>query len=335
MSAVASEYQFVPLGPSGRGAITRFANSVQAHIKSGAPNPPSPFAKYVAERITNDDDRQDFIAAVSGPRGSGKSYTCLSALSHISEEIANIRGGSPLDYFDPRTNVLALDDAASISELIARKHHNKFQCLLIDDNTALGNHDWNTRASKNAVKIFLTMRTMRNCIFLNAPLFKNLDNSIRDFCQVTFWVEKGFHRGGFNVVRANFHEVSQSGKDYKHRLNFGGNKVDLWASFAPSKTILDYYDIAREESAKRLATLIAETGSSVRERDYSSNKIPTVQKNLQHDIEAHGDTVLKMFKENPKVSMRQIAARTLLSPLNASRVVEHLGLKFIVRKKND
>jgi ABC-type dipeptide/oligopeptide/nickel transport system ATPase component len=280
-------------------------------------------------------DKQDFLAAVSGPRGSGKSYTCLSALNHVADEVADIRGGDPLDYFDPRHNVLALDDAQSVSELLARKSNNKHQCILIDDNVALGNHDWNTKASKNAVKIFMTMRTMRNCIFLNAPLFQHLDNSIRDYCQMTMWIAGSFHVGGFNIVKVNYHEVSQTGKDYKHRLSFDGKKIDYWASFAPPQHILDYYDVAREESAKRLAELISETGSATRERDYTGNKKSAAEKNLERAMEKHEDTIVKMFEENPYTSLRQISSKICVSPIVASRIVDRLGLELKIKRKGE
>ena len=73
-----AEYNFLPLGPANGSAVKRFAIEVQNYIESEKPIPPSALGRYIAERITDEKDRQDFIGAVAGDRGSGKSYTCLS-----------------------------------------------------------------------------------------------------------------------------------------------------------------------------------------------------------------------------------------------------------------
>lgn len=325
------EYEFLPLGPANGSALIRFANAVQTYLKSDKPIPPSALGRYIALRITDEHDKQDFIAAVAGDRGSGKSYSCLWILWRTSIEIAKIRGGDPLDYFDPRTNVLALDDAQSVSELLARKSNNKFQCILIDDNTALNSHDWMTKTSKNAVKIFTTMRTMRNCIFLNSPQIKGIDNSIREYIQMTFWIAKSCHASGFNIVRGNSTQMSSSGKAYKHRLNFNNTLVDLWATFKPPQQILDYYDQAREESAKRLAELIAETGESTRKRDYKDGKSLS-QRNTEKFINEHGRDILQIISDTPQISQREFAAKVGVHPDILLRVLNAMHIRKIEGK---
>ena len=329
-----AEYNFLQLGPSNGSAVKRFAIEVQKYLESGRQFPPSALGRYIAERITNEKDKQDFIGAVAGDRGSGKSYTCLWILWRTSVEIAKIRGGDPLDYFDPRENVLSLDDAQSVSELLARKAKNKFQCLLIDDNTAIGAHDWNSKPSKNAVKIFTTMRTMRNCIFLNAPQIKGLDNTIRDYIQISFWIAKSCHAGGFNIVRGNSKQMSSSGKAYLHRLNFNNNVLDLWASFKPPQQILDYYDKAREESAKRLAELISETGESVRKRDYTNGK-SLVERRTERLIEEKGRDILEIIDNTPTISQRELSLKLCINPDVLGRVLGKMNIKRIEGNKRN
>jgi len=326
-----AEYNFLPLGPANGSAVKRFAIEVQNYIESEKPIPPSALGRYIAERITDEKDRQDFIGAVAGDRGSGKSYTCLWILWRTSVEISKLLGGDPLDYFDPRENVLSLDDAQSVSELLARKSKNKFQCLLIDDNTALGAHDWNTKTSKNAVKIFTTMRTMRNCIFLNAPQIKGIDNSIRDYVQISFWVTKSCHAAGFNIIRGNSKQMSASGKSYLHRLNFNNNVLDLWASFKPPEHILEYYDQAREESAKRLAELISETGESVRKRDYTDGK-SLVERRTEKLIEEKGRDIQEIIDRNPKISQREFASELCIHPDILGRILGKMNIRRIEGK---
>lgn len=325
------DYNFLPLGPANGSAVKRFAIQVQEYLDSGKPLPRSALGIYIARRITDEHDRQDFIGAVAGDRGSGKSYTCLWILWRTSVEISKIQGGDPLDYFDPRENVLSLDDAQSVSEMLARTSKNKFQCLLIDDNTALGAHDWNTKTSKNAVKIFTTMRTMRNCIFLNAPQIKGIDNSIRDYVQISFWVAKSCHSAGFNIVRGNSKQMSSSGKAYLHRLNFNNNVLDLWASFKPPQHILDYYDQAREESAKRLAELISETGESVRKRDYTGGK-SLAERRTEKLIEEKGRDILEIIDKDPAISQRQFASELCIHPDILGRILSKMNIKRIEGK---
>ena len=323
MSLAIDPAGFIPLGPANPTAIKRLAIHVQNHIDAGLPIPRSPFAQYVAHRITDPDDKQDFLASVSGPRGSGKSYSCLYILTRISEEIALILGGSPLDYFNPDTNVIALEDAQNVSELLANKA--KYQCILIDDGSVgLNSHDWNSKASKNFIRICTTMRTRRWCIIVNAPQQKNLDNSLRDFIQVSLNVVGSFHKGGFNLLKATRNQISVSGKTYRHKLNYDGHKIDLWAAFAPNKEIVKRYDRVRDESAIRLNERIAKTGDSrtVKKQDAKSR----AEINAEREVVQYADAVREAIKTDPNISVRGLSAKICLSNQNVDRLLNKMGI---------
>ena len=326
MIAIDESTGFVPLGAATPSAMKRFAIFVQGHLDSGLPIPRSEFCKYVAKRVCDPDDKQDFIGAVQGPRGSGKSYSCLYILGRISEEIARIKGGEPQDYFDPEKNVIALEDAANVSELLANTK--KFQCILIDDGSvSIGNHDWNSRDSKNFVKIATTCRTRRWVIIVNAPRMKTLDNSFRDFVQVTISVVGSYHKGGFNLLKANFNQFSlTTGKTYHHKLKYFGHKIDIWAAFAPAADVVEKYDRVREESAIRLNTRIATTGNASPQKVY--NKKSRSEINAENEIEKYGETLKKLVSETPDISVRQLSAELCLSGQNVQRMITQMGISI-------
>ena len=320
---------FIPLGAANPSAIKRLVVAIQHHINDGKPIPRSPFAQMVAKRITDEDDKQDFIASVSGERGSGKSYSCLYICCRIAEEVALIRGGSPKDYFNPDTNVIALEDAQNVAELLANKH--KFQCILIDDaSVGLSAHDWNSKASKNFIKIATTMRTRRWCIIVNTPLQKNLDNSLRDFIQVSISIAGSYHKGGFNILRAAFNQIGVNGKTYHHKLKYpGGHKVDYWAAFAPPKEIVEAYDKVRDESAIRLNQRIADTGSAIVKKVRASK----TEQNAEMELARHGDTIKKLVAENPNISIRALSAKLCVSSNTTDRLLVKLGIDLSKKKQ--
>ena len=326
--AINPDTGFFPLGPATSSAMKRMAIAVQAHLNAGLPIPRSRFAQYVARRICDPIDKQDFLCSISGERGGGKSYTCLYILERIAEEIALIMGGDALDFFDPEKNTITLEDAQSIAEILANKK--KQQCLLIDDaSVGLSAHDWNSKASKNAIKIFTVMRTRRWCVVVNAPQQKNLDVSLRDFLMVSLNIAGSYHKGGFNLVRANSNQISVSGKPYRHKLSYDGHKIDLWAALSPKPETVAAYDKVREESAIRLNSRIAETGSANVKKSFIGKS--KAEENAEADVLRYGDLARAEMAADPGISLRTLSASICLSPQSTERMLHKMGLKITGR----
>ena len=319
---------FIQLGPATPSAIIRMANYTQYHLNAGLPIPRSRFAQFVANRITDPADKQMYLISVSGPIGSGKSYTCLHIAERISEEVALIRGGIPADYFNPDNNVIALEDAQNIASLMSQK--NKYNVILVDDSSVgLSNHDWNSKSSKAFMKVAVTMRVRRWCVIFNAPQLKNLDNSLRDLIQCNVNIVGSYHKGGFNLCRINTSQIAQSGKTYHHKLSYSGHKIDLWASLAPKKDTVEKYDKIREESAIRLNERVAETGSANQKKVYTGPS--RAELNAESDISRYGEAAQKAIAENPQISMRGLAAKICLSGPSCERMLNKMGISLVGR----
>ena len=85
--------------------------------------------------------------------------------------------------------------------------------------------------NRNFNALLSVCRTNRWILLLTAPLKKHTDNQTRDMVDITGVVYKSYHRGGFNFLKVTSGEISQSGKEYNHRMSFSKKKVDFWVSF--------------------------------------------------------------------------------------------------------
>ena len=316
----------IELGPDNPSAITRLANLAQRIIDSGEPIPQSPFIEWAADRLTGS-DKQDVIVFLQGRRGSGKSYSLLYIAKRLGEAIAKRKGGTWRDYFSLK-HCATLEDTESVLHILKDAGPN--QIVIIDDcSLAISNRSWNSPQNKNFNALLTVCRTNRWALLLSAPLKGHVDNQVRDMCDLTGTVYKSFHAGGFNIIKINSSEISPTGKEYKHKMSFGGRKIDLWVAFAPDKEIARQYNIQREKSALDVNTRIVETGSF---RETKPKKRPASEVRFEALIDTIGNTVKKYATDNPKASINSMVARFGQNPLTIKKILAYYNLPMRDKK---
>lgn len=318
----------IDLGPSNGTAITRLVNYAASIVKSGQPIPDSPFIEWAADRVTGE-DKQDLVIFLQGRRGSGKSYSCLYIGKRLGQAIAKRIGGKWQDYF-------SLDYCATLedNEAVLRILNNAgmHKVVLIDDcSLAISNRGWNSPQNRNFNALLSICRTNRWILLLTAPLKSHIDNQVREMTDLTGTVYKSFHNGvGINILKMTSSEISTGNKEYTKKLHFQKKKVDFWVTFRPDEELSTQYDIQRNEGTKRINLNIVETGSFK-----TSKKIPdirtTAEKNLEKMIKQHGEGIREAVKQNPDISMNNIAVKFCISHQTAARVCDRLGI--IVKSK--
>lgn len=311
----------IDLGPANPSAIRRLAHYASLLIKSGEPIPDSPFIEWAADRITGK-DRQDLVVFLQGRRGSGKSYSCLWIGKRLGIAIAKRKGGQWNDYFN-LANIATLEDTDSIMQLLDET--GKYQVVLIDDaGLAVSNRSWNSPQNRNFNALLQTCRTRRWVLLLTAPLKKQTDNQTRDLCDINGTVYKSFHGEGFNILKITSSEISPTGKEYNHRLNFGKKKVDFWVTFKPDDDLTREYDLQRDASAIEVNKRIVKTGSFKVERTKQTHLKSLAERNVDEIVQRNGAEILKFMAENPGVSTNKISAKFCMSYQKAARVVASL-----------
>lgn len=293
----------VPLGGATPQALGRFANYLSEYLKSGQPIPRSPFVEWVTTRITGD-DKLDSIIMLTGPRGSGKSYSALYLAERLSQRVSEIKGGVASDYFDPTVNCLALEDSQRVIELLngVRKHN----IVIVDDaSVAASNRSWNSKENKNLNALITTCRTARCCLIFTIPQKGMLDNQLRNFVDATAVIFHPFHKDGFNVVKIYRDSIGMFGKQYSARISVEGKKIDFWVMLKPSDETTRLYDIQREASAQRLNARILSTG------DYRIKSSKMKQEKPDKDnvyLKKFGHELSEFLKKNPTASTNAVAA---------------------------
>ena len=313
----------IDLGPANASAIKRLAYYASSLYKSGEEVPESPFIEWAADRITGD-DKQDIVIFIQGRRGSGKSYSCLWIGKRLGAAIAKRKGGLWNDYFN-LTNIATLEDTDRVMQLL--NETGKFQVVLIDDaSIAVSNRSWNSAENRNFNALLQICRTRRWALLLTAPLKAHTDNQVRELCDFNGTVYKSYHKHGFNILKITSSEISPTGKEYNHRLNFGkGNKkVDFWVTFRPDEDLAREYDLQRDASAIEINKRIVKTGSFKVERTKQTQLKSLAERNMEDVIKKDGAKIKQFMLENPGVSTTKIAARFCMCYQKASKVVESL-----------
>lgn len=321
----------IRLGGTGKGSVTRLANYVQELINNGEEIPDSPFAEWVADRISGE-DRQDLVIFLQGRRGSGKSYSALYLGKRIGAAIAKRIGGTWHDYFS-MDNCATLEDTENVLQLTnsAKKH----QVVLIDDcSIAISNRSWNSQQNRNFNALLSVCRTKRWVLLLTAPLKKHVDNQTREMCDINMTVFKSFHKGGFNVIKATSSSIGALGKEYNYRLNFFGKKVKYWVAFKPDPTLIKDYDRKRDEAVTRLNTKIVETGK------YDGNgggkpacQTKSIAERATEDIiKNKGELIRKHYAENPDISLSDMTCIAGVSRQSLQRALYKMGIKLVPGK---
>lgn len=298
----------VNCGGATPGAVGRFADYItNTHIKGGAPIPPSPFVEYVADTICGQ-DRKDYSFGVVGKKGAGKSRTALAIAEKISIAVAKRLGGNPNDYFDPKLNVLTLDDVDAVARRLSELP--KHSIILIDDaGVTVSNRSSMTIANRNLLAISTTMRTRRCCAIYTMVSAESIDLGIRNLLDSKVYIYKSCHAAGFNICKVLTDNTTIYGRQYNSRLSIDKKKIDFWAVFSPSPEIVEMYEKEREASADRLIERTVLNGRF--DKKSKESKEPALSKSEVADkkrLEAVGAKLEVYMAAHPKASINELCS---------------------------
>jgi len=158
------------------------------------------------------------------------------------------------------------------------------------------------------------------------------DNQVRDMVDITATIYKPYHadinkRGGFNILKIVSGDIATSGKEYTKKMHFEKKKIDFWVTFRPDLDVVAKYDKLRAEGSKKVCENIIESGS-YQDDGKSKVRVSKVELSTQKLAEEHGEHLKELVASNPTMPMNDVAVVMGVSPLLASRVMNHLGLKL-------
>lgn len=285
------------IGPSCNKSMVAFMEYYQQMQKRGEPTPIGPFSRLIAERLLNPISKLDALVGCFSPRGMGKSYTCIACCESIAKIMSQMTGEPPERFFTG-ANVISLQGG---DEFARRLDEIQDRSLLICDDAAVaaGSRDFNTKISKNLMRILQTCRVKRLGIFFTAPARSMVDIQIRQMIIINIRVYKSAHAHHYNVLRINTSSTNAFGKEIYARLNSMSGKVTSWICPAPSAAAVALYDAERDRSARELSASITRP----------QEKTSKTTANRETDYREYGDKVKGFLKENPKISTNAISAK--------------------------
>jgi hypothetical protein len=246
------ESGIIKLGPQNKAALGRLASYVSDTIRETPQEPKSVFIEMIVDRITSKVSKLDACMILSGPKGSGKSYSAVGLAYRTSVMLAAKNDGKPEDYFTLKNSCI-LSDPESINSVLREAREN--QIILCDDTgITFGNRSFMNEKNQNFNRILAICRTMRWFLIFTVPLRSQVDLQLRQLANYYGVVYKSFHAAKFNILKIYSTDVKETGKNetYSRRLSFDEKKMDFFVCFAPPDHLIKEYDKIRAATAKNI-----------------------------------------------------------------------------------
>ncbi len=206
--------------------------------------------RYIGNRVLR--NNRNFLCAVVGATGSGKSYACI----RMAEDFCKM---FDID-FDPEYHVIS-----SLKELLLLITEPKetrrigYGSVILFDEPQVegGSRSWQSDINQALVQLVSTFRNQRLVIFFALPFLEMLDKQTRILFHGEFKVE-GFDKNTkITTIKPRFLEYNKNKGDfYKKRLivefkdkgktSMTSSKLGLWHIPLASKPLIDAYESKKE-----------------------------------------------------------------------------------------
>jgi hypothetical protein len=212
--------------------------------------------RYIGNRVLN--SNKNFLCAVTGGVGMGKSYACLRMAEDYSK-MFDIE-------FNPKYHVI--DSLKELLKLItAPEKERKIRVgsvIVFDEPQVEGNsRSWQSDINKAMGQLISTFRNQRLVVFFALPFLDMLDRQTRIIFQGEFKVEGYDRNTKITTIKPRFLEFNKTKKDFYRkmllvRFKVKGKKVMIttklnkWHIPITSKEIIDVYEAKKQHFTDEL-----------------------------------------------------------------------------------
>lgn len=214
------------------------------------------FIHYFASRVL--DNNKNFLCAVTGPTGAGKSWLCGS----IAERYAKIYG---INY-DPKVHtIFSIKD---LLDLINRKDLDKVlpagSVIMFDEpQVSVNARDWRSEANQILSTLTSTFRNMRLIVFFATPYLEFIDKQSRILFHAEIEVIGFDKTTNYTLCKPRFLQWNaRKGDFYKKRLviRYPVDDKDVlnwyylqyWEMYKPTKEWIEAYEEQKIAFTKKL-----------------------------------------------------------------------------------
>lgn len=207
--------------------------------------------------------RQDdnWMGAVVGETGKGKSYTCLSIAEAVDPDFSIDQVAFGIEEFMR----LVMDESYGRGSLI----------ILEEASVEAAAEDFHNKSNKVLRTVLETWRNQNRGALLNLPTFSRLDKGARIRMTALIQQEAKFEQRGFSMAKYKHLQTdSDSGRIYRHYPTING-KENRWLKIAPpSKDIREAYEKKATEYNEELNRELLEELLEEKRDDDEDDKDP-------------------------------------------------------------
>jgi len=221
--------------------------------------PPIDFCQIIAEKITGGHN-QHATLLVWASTGAGKSWAAMAICERVSQYVAEIKGGDPLDYFNIEN--VAIITQEEVLRLLSTRIDVRYGCVMCDDiGVGWSARDFMDQFNQSMNDIYQTFRTRNNflCVTLPDPML--IDKVPRELVKYVMKVDASFHDLGYVEckIQEPMKKVQWGKKIYPYLLDLDGHRVVRHMIFRPSQHLIDAYEPRRSQIEKQ------NTGATIEE----------------------------------------------------------------------
>lgn len=261
--------------------------------------------RYIGNRVLN--NNKNFLCAVVGSTGSGKSYACL----RMAEDYSNMYNIE----FNPECHVIS-----SLKELLVlitepeETRKIKFGSVIVFDEPQVeGNaRNWQSEMNQALSQLISTFRNQRLVVFFAVPFIDMIDKQSRILFHGEFKV-LGFDRNtGVTNIKPRFLEyIKTKGDFYRKRLIIQFKtkdkevmtitKLNIWKINKPSQSTIDVYEKKKKSFTDNLNKKLLNQIELSEKQEEGKNKSEELFK-VEELFDKYGENYIAMLKEMPHLS---------------------------------
>ncbi len=226
------------------------------------------WVSYIQQRIKKN---KNFLGFVSGPTGSGKSFSCLRICEEIDEE------------FDIDRCVFT---GLELMDLINSGKLRKGSAILFEESgVEMSNRSWQSVTNKMLNYLMQTFRHKNFVLLMNSPYMDFIDSSMRKLfhCEMqTLAID--FKRKEVKLKPQLLQYSSRGEKFYYKRLRLiteeGVRPISIWNVPKPSSKLLIDYEKKKTEFTTRLNKWIYEELMEAQNKGKKKKELTDIQKGI-------------------------------------------------------
>lgn len=271
--------------------------------------------RYIGNRVTR--ENQNFMCAITGGTGKGKSWAALS-IAEIYSEMYKIDFNVNKHVIHSYKEILQLLNAKNVNEILKPCSIIIFEELQVSANS----RDWQGQSNKGLNRLVSTFRNKRLIVLFTTPILRFIDNQTRELFHGEFEVINHDKNLKTSLIRPRFLTPKPFVNDFyrarmiiqyadrekeKHQVKY----LSTWTLPKASDYIIDAYEAKKKAFNDKLNADELKKIELQEKQALGRNKSDDLVK-VKDLYDKYGEDYLKISQEMPHISPLSLEKLVLL-----------------------